>query len=93
MLWRHIFITRGDRRICSLQTSRFPRVRAVIIFVGISIQPQDVTSLSLVPGRDCALSVAADLHRLLVQHADPPHPRMDRPLLHTEALPTEPGPG
>ena len=48
MLWRHIFITRGDRRICSLQTSRFPRVRAVIIFVGISIQPQDVTSLSRV---------------------------------------------
>ena len=48
MLWRHIFITRGDRRICSLETSRFPRVRAVIIFVDISIQPQDVTSLSRV---------------------------------------------
>ena len=48
MLWRHIFITRGDRRICSLQTSRFPRVRAVIIFVDISIQPQDLTPLSRV---------------------------------------------
>ena len=86
MLWRHIFITRGDRRICSLQTSRFPRVRAVIIFVGISIQPQDVTSLSLVSGRDCALSVAADLHHVRVQRSDGlhRHPQQEHHHLHQD---------
>ena len=86
VLRRHIFITRGDLTICSLQTSRFPRVRAVIIFVDISIQPQDLTSLSLVSGRDSALSVAADLHHVRVQRGDGlhRHPQQEHHHLHQD---------
>ena len=35
----------------------------------------------------------ADLHWILVQHAHPSHPCLDRPFRDPQAVPAEPGPG